>query len=67
MSDLRNYHHGQRVVELGGDGTVFKIMGFDWTEQNGWRAKLAATVHAVAPFHLMPITNLKPADQSTIH
>lgn len=67
LIDLRRFFHGQRVVELGGDGTEFKIMGFDWTASHGWQAKLARNPEDVAPFPLMPIRQIKPIDEIIVH
>lgn len=65
--DLHQFFHGQRVVELGGDGTIFRIMGFDHSAKHGWQAKLARSPEDKAPFPLMSITKIKPVDQETIH
>jgi hypothetical protein len=67
VADLRRFFHGQRIVELGSDGTEFKIMGFDWSPKNGWQAKLARNPGDVAPFPLRPTRQIKPIDEVTVH
>jgi hypothetical protein len=67
-SDLRQFFHGQRVVELGGDSTVFKVVGFDHTASTGWQAKIARVgCIEKSEYRLIPISKIKPADQITVH
>ena len=67
-SDLRQFFHGQRIVELGSDGTVFKIIGFDHTSTTGWQAKIARIgCIEKSEYRLITISKIKPADQITVH
>jgi hypothetical protein len=56
------------VVELGGDGSVFKFMGFDHTAAAGWQAKIAR-VGCIdkSEYRLISISKIKPVDHITIH
>ena len=67
-SDLRQFFHGQRIVELGGDGTVFKIIGFNHTATTGYQAKIARVgCIEKSEYRLIPIGKIKPADGITVH
>jgi hypothetical protein len=63
--DLSNYHHGQRVVELGGDGSVLIIAGFERTGHGEYKAKCLKLGTSEVP--VIPVSRLKPEGTTTIH
>jgi hypothetical protein len=65
LDQAHNFRHGQRVLELGGDGSTLYITGFERDGDEEYRAvclKLGSD-----QVLRIPVSFLKPSHQDTIH
>jgi hypothetical protein len=68
LDQLKRFWHGQRVVKLGDDRVIYRILGFDWSEQLGWQTKTAKLGEDhPPPYPLISISEIKPVDENTLH
>ena len=62
LPDLR---HGDRVVELGGDGATLIIASFQSVARGEWEARCLKL--GTSDIVVLPVNSVKPINQHTIH